>query len=265
MADGRASKLGQRGIDTEKLDVGKKGGAGTAVAVVMVVALLAAGAAFYFLEYVPLRARLASLEDDLADATATAGEVPGLREELTAAAAELERLRAERESLASRSEESATRAAELEEQSNALRTQLEAEIERGEILLRDDRGRLTVALADRVLFPSGQAELNEHGQRILRRVAESLRGMEDKIIQVGGHSDNVAIPEDSELPFDDNWQLSSARATEVVRFLQEECEIEGERLMAIGYNEFRPVASNRSPAGRRRNRRIDLVLAPREE
>ncbi len=263
MADGMARTKLQ---DTEKLDTGsKKGRGGSVLAAIMFLLLLAAAAGFYFFEYLPLTKRLASLEADLASARATADEVPGLREELAAANQELDRLRQEREALAARSDEAATRAAELEEQTNTLRSQLEEEIERGEILLRDDSGRLTVALADRVLFASGQAELNDQGKRILQRVADSLRAMEDKIIQVGGHSDNVAIPEGSDLPFDDNWQLSSARATEVVRFLQEECEIEGERLVAIGYNEYRPVASNRTPAGRRRNRRIDLVLAPREE
>ena len=275
MSDDTASAIGQRGIRTEQLDsrsLKKRGGGGAGVLLVLLLLVLAGVVVLYFVAYRPMEATLGEMKGKLTQAQAAADGAAALREELDGthaelaeAQTELERLRAESESLASASEEAAQRASQLEEQTDALRTQLEEEIARGEILLRDDRGRLTVALADRVLFASGQAELNERGQRILRRLADTLRGMEDKVIQVGGHSDNVAIPDDSELPFANNWELSSARATAVVRFLQEECEIEGERLVAIGYNEFRPVASNRSPAGRRRNRRIDLVLAPREE
>ena len=120
-----------------------------------------------------------------------------------------------------------------------------------------------VDLVDKLLFEQGQAEINETGKRVLVQVADTFRKLEDKIIQVGGHTDSVPISEKLVQIFPTNWELSTTRATNVVRFLQDECKLPGERLIAAGFSQYRPVSSNKTSSGRKRNRRIEVTLLPR--
>jgi chemotaxis protein MotB len=137
------------------------------------------------------------------------------------------------------------------------------EIRRGDILIQNENGELKVKLADQILFASGEAELSPRGQAVLRRVAETLASLEDHVIEVSGHTDALPLSDRIKERFATNWELSTARATHVVRFLEDECAIPGDRLAATGYSHFRPVADNASASGRRRNRRIELTLRPR--
>jgi len=93
-------------------------------------------------------------------------------------------------------------------------------------------------------------------------VGKILKSTTDKIIRVEGHTDNVPIHPRLQKQFPTNWELSTTRATNVVRFLQEEVGIEGLRLQAVGMAEYRPVASNATSAGRSQNRRIEIALLP---
>jgi chemotaxis protein MotB len=78
-----------------------------------------------------------------------------------------------------------------------------------------------------------------------------------------GHTDGTRIVSSTtQEKFPTNWELSTARATNVVRFLQEQGKVPGAELVAVGFAEFRPVASNASAEGRRKNRRIEIVLVP---
>src|SRR5690606_19606235 len=113
-----------------------------------------------------------------------------------------------------------------------------------------------------ILFDSGEAELNDGGKKVLAKVGETFAKMGDKIIQVGGHTDDVPISPKLHDRFPSNWELSTARATHVVRFLQDEGKIPGSRLLATGFSQYRPVASNASRGGRKKNRRIEVVLLP---
>lgn len=139
---------------------------------------------------------------------------------------------------------------------------LEKEIENGQIQITKLADRLSVSMVDKILFPSGKAEITEEGLEVLKRVGNVLKNTEGKIIRVEGHTDNVAIHPNLQEIFPTNWELSTTRATNVVRFLQEEIGIEGERLQAIGMSEYHPVASNNTSAGRGQNRRIEIVLLP---
>jgi len=122
-----------------------------------------------------------------------------------------------------------------------------------------------VDLIDKIVFDSGEAELNDAGKEVLRQVGETLAKVPDEILQVTGHTDNKPISRKLAERFPTNWELSVARATNVVRFLQEEVKIPGDRLVAAGMAEYRPVATNRTATGRRRNRRIEVRLLPRHE
>ena len=131
-------------------------------------------------------------------------------------------------------------------------------IKSGEVKVAVRDGRLVVELAEDVLFDSGQARLKKAGQKALSAVTQILKQVPDRKFQVAGHTDNIAI---RTRRFASNWELSTARAVNVVKFMQEQ-GMEPDRLSAAGYGEFSPVASNDTPEGRAENRRIEIVLQP---
>lgn len=137
---------------------------------------------------------------------------------------------------------------------------MKSEIEAGEIAITQLKGKLTVNLVDRILFDSGRAEVKTSGKKVLDRVGAVLKGAQDKQIVVEGHTDNVPIGGSLKEKFPSNWELSAARALNVVHYLQEKVGIGPERLAAIGYGEYRPVAPNDAEASRQKNRRIEIVL-----
>ncbi len=224
-----------------------------------------AGALFYYLVHQPLaadasrtRSEVQTLERELGAAQA---RLERAEAERAAAVAEAERLRGEHGQLARAVEERETQIAELEAAQRTLQEQLGAEIASGDVHITGGGGELSVGLADQILFPPGEAALSDRGKTLLRRVAESLAELDQRVIQVGGHTDAMPPSRQLQERFPSNWELSTARATNVVRFLTEECGIPGERLVASGFSQYRPASSNRSAAGRRRNRRIELTLA----
>jgi chemotaxis protein MotB len=157
------------------------------------------------------------------------------------------------------------KSAELQAVSKAqeeLERKLQSEIKKGEVLVSAINGQLTVDVSDKILFESGEAVLNDRGRQVLQSVGETLIKLDDKILQVGGHTDSMPISGKLTETFPSNWELSATRATNVVRFLQDEVKIPGERLMAAGFSQYRPASSNATPAGRHKNRRIEIALLP---
>jgi len=136
------------------------------------------------------------------------------------------------------------------------------EIDQGQIKITQLADRLSVSMVDKILFPSGEAEITPEGLEILDRVGTILEKAEDKTIRVEGHTDNVPIHPNLQKKFPTNWELSVARATNVVRFLQDKVGIDGKRLQVIGMSEYSPVASNTTADGRSQNRRIEISLLP---
>jgi chemotaxis protein MotB len=154
--------------------------------------------------------------------------------------------------------------AELRRTKDRLSTQLEQEIAAGNVWIQQRGNDLVVDVADKILFPKGEAEMSDRGRAVLAQVAETLAPLDSYRVQVGGHTDDMPIKSASVRErYPTNWELSAARATHVVRFLQEDGKIAGDRLLATGFAEFRPTASNKTPAGRQRNRRIEIVLLPK--
>lgn len=141
---------------------------------------------------------------------------------------------------------------------------MQAEIAQGQIQITRLADRLSVSMVDRILFPSGEADITPAGLRILQRVGNVLKTTEGKIIRVEGHTDNVGISERLQGTFPTNWELSTARASNVVRFLQDSVGIDPTRLQAVGLSEYHPVASNTTVKGRSQNRRIEIALLPVE-
>ena len=129
----------------------------------------------------------------------------------------------------------------------------------GTLAVEVRKGKMLVKLGDTILFDPGQATLKSDGQRALRQVAQALKEIPDRDFLVAGHTDNRPIKNS---PFASNWDLSTARAVTVVRFLQGE-GVDPRRLAAAGYSEFDALADNDTPDSRALNRRIEVVVMPR--
>ena len=148
---------------------------------------------------------------------------------------------------------------ERQKQYDALVQGLAKEVEKGQLQVRQYQNMLSVDLAEQIFFDSGKAALKAGGKDVLKTVADALKGYENKIIRVVGHTDNVKLAKSLQATFPTNWELSVARATNVVRFLQD-AGIPPERMIPSGRGEYEPVAPNDTPEGRRTNRRIEIML-----
>jgi chemotaxis protein MotB len=180
------------------------------------------------------------------------GELEQLAAQNEAEVARLQKVTAEKEQEIAR----------LKNTYDSLVRDLKKEIEAGEIKVTQFRDLLTVNLVEKILFDSGRAEIKPRGLEILQRVGDILKGVEDKVVRIEGHTDNVPIGSALRARFPTNWELSTARATVVARFLQDKVGLEPTRLSATGYGEHQPVASNETEEGRSQNRRIEIILAP---
>jgi chemotaxis protein MotB len=202
---------------------------------------------------------LASLRTRAAEAEAKEKDVAG---RLEAAENEKVALAAAKEELSKNVLLKDEELQKLKATQDQLQEKLKVELKSGDVSLTNDGGRLRVGLVDKVLFNSGEATINKRGENVLMRVGSILKDINDRQIQVSGHTDKEPIGDKRAAQFATNWELSVIRATNVVRFLQEKASVPGERLAAAGYGEFHPVASNKSSTGRARNRRIEILLTP---
>ena len=141
---------------------------------------------------------------------------------------------------------------------------MKSEIQQGSIRITQLQDKLTVSLVDKIVFNSGEAEINEQGKQVLKRVANILKKVKGKQIRIEGHTDNIPIGGALKEKFPSNWELSTARATTVARYLQETGEIDPIYLYAAGYGPYRPIADNSASEGRSKNRRIEIALVPME-
>lgn len=224
----------------------------TFLMLVLLLAALAAGGYFYLQHQHELE-KSALLEDKINELEYRANS---LQEKNQALAKELE------EEIAKISQEKEQEISNMEEAQNQLLEELKSEIEQKEIQITQLADRLSVRMADTILFPSGKAELTDAGLKVLERVGNIINDLEDKMIRVEGHTDNIPIHPRLQAEFPSNWELSTARATNVVRFLQEKVGLPPERLEAVGMAEFHPIATNETRQGRRQNRRIEVALVP---
>jgi len=226
---------------------------------VVLVLLLAAAAAFYFLVHEPLQQRLVAAEERI---DAAQREANSLRTRI----ADLEAIRGELE----RTSEDLKEAVEAKEKELlALRSTqdelvegLQKEIADRTVEIERFRDQIRVQMVDEILFDSGEAELKPAGLEVLKRVAAILKKTENRRIEVQGHTDNVPIVGALARRFPTNWELSAARATNVARFLQDKGGLDPALLTAAAYAEFQPRDTNDTEQGRRRNRRIEILLGP---
>ena len=213
----------------------------------------------------------ANLDQERQRLKAEAEDKARLQQEQSQLSASLEeerqRLKAEAEDKARLEQE---RAAKEEEIRRLTRTQeelsrsLQDEIAKGNITIQQVRDRLTINMVDRVLFDSGRAQIKPAGLKVLKQVSDVLNKITDKQIRIEGHTDNVPISTKLQDRFKTNWELSTARATTVVRFLIDQGGVQPQTLSAVGYADTHPIAANDSEQGRTSNRRIEIVLYPKD-
>lgn len=194
-------------------------------------------------------------------------ELTNARDELLARVSNLEGRRAELEArldaqIASLSKEKQQELDRLRATYDTLVTDLKSEIDQGQITITKMADRLSVSMVDRILFSSGEADITAEGIKVLDRVGNVLKNTQNKVVRVEGHTDNVPISSRLAGKFPSNWELSTARATNVVRLLQDKVGIDPARLEAVGLAEFHPVSTNKTPVGRSQNRRIEIALLP---
>ncbi len=174
--------------------------------------------------------------------------------ELEAALSEKSRSLAECLDLAQQQKQTVS---ELENQAKELEDKLQKEIAEGNLRIKRFKDRIVINIDDKILFPSGSAQLRREVKKTLDTVADMLVRNKGSRVLIEGHTDNVPIKTPR---FPDNWELSSARALSVLRHLLETKHLEPARFGAAGYGEYRPVAPNDTAANRQLNRRVDIVL-----
>ncbi|RPH79446.1 MAG: hypothetical protein EHM80_07860 [Nitrospiraceae bacterium] len=221
-----------------------------------------------------VRRQITDLEQRLSSGTASSQEeIARLRKQVSEIEANAARIAKEREQLLQEQSHLAAtleqeRLAKEEEIKRLTRTQeelsksLQDEISKGNITIQQVRDRLTINMVDRVLFDSGQAQVKPAGVKVLKQVSDILKTVTDKQIRIEGHTDNVPISSKLQDRFKTNWELSTARATTVVRYLINQGSVDPRYLSAVGYADTQPRTSNDSEEGRASNRRIEIVLYP---
>lgn len=248
---------------------------GSVLAALGLLVALLIGALYYF-AYAPQRValdearRVAAAASEEADAAARevrerAAAAAALRERIDDLEGMLEELRQTSSGLEAQVRARESELAAMRSTQEELANVLQMEIANGQIQIARLRDSLRVDLVNEILFDSGEAELRPAGIEVLTRVGEVLRGVADRQIVVQGHTDYVTIGGRLAQRYATNWELSSARAVNVVRFLQEQVGVDPTRLAATGFSEYRPRADNNTEEGRRLNRRIEILLTPLPE
>jgi chemotaxis protein MotB len=120
-------------------------------------------------------------------------------------------------------------------------------------------GKVYVSLSENLLFPSGSAVVNPQGKEALSKLADVLNVNPDISVDIEGHTDSIPIRK----RYEDNWDLSTARATSIVRILVNDYKVDPVRVIASGHSEYDPVDSNSTEEGRARNRRTEIILSPK--
>lgn len=129
-----------------------------------------------------------------------------------------------------------------------------------ELTVREEGGKVYVAMSDKLLFESGKAIVNEQGKVALGKLADVLNRQTDIDVYIEGHTDSIPI---KTAVYQDNWDLSVIRATSVVRILTETYNVNPLQIQPSGRGEYKPLDTNTTPEGRARNRRTEIIMAPK--
>lgn len=220
--------------------------------------------------------KLASTESELAsekaqhkkDVEARDGRIDVLSKKLTSLGQDVSRLENERGTLGGELEQAQKRMEELRKaqaqaeqraaQFRKLVTQFKSLTDSGKLQVEIRENRMIVRLGDKILFDPGRTDLKSEGKDALSQVSTVLKEIPNRNFQVAGHTDTTPI---KSARFRSNWDLSTARAVEVVNFMIS-TGMDPKRLSAAGYADQSPVAPNDTPENKAKNRRIEITLVP---
>ena len=205
-------------------------------------------------DFSKLRSQNDQLEEEMQELEARLRHVAQLKEEL-------EQVRADREAqvakLAKVKREVQTVGQEIDRITRALEEKFGKSL-----VVTQHQDRLVLTMLGQVLFESGKSQLTPLGLDIMKQVGEVLATLPNKNIQVEGHTDNNPIYGRLQHQYPTNWELSTARATTVLRYLIEQTGMNPKDFGATGYADTRPAVPNDTEEGRAQNRRVEIVLYP---
>jgi len=234
----------------------------TTILASVLIVILAGGGYLFTKKYQPMQK---VHEKILAKNAELERQVTDLDKELNSQVANLgKQLEMKKEEIAKAKKEKEEEIARVKTVKDSLIRNMKKEINSNQIQITQLADKLKVSIVDKILFPSGKANITDEGLEVLQRVGTILNKMEGKVIRVEGHTDNVPIRGKLASRFPSNWELSTARATNVVRFLQDQVGVDPARLEAVGLGEYSPVASNDTKEGKAQNRRIEIMLLPKK-
>lgn len=129
-----------------------------------------------------------------------------------------------------------------------------------DIQIKVEKGAVFVSISDKFLFKSGSYRLNSSAMNVISKVAKILEAKPDFEVMIEGHTDNVSYRKGD---LEDNWDLSTKRATSIVRVLQNDFKIDPARMTAAGRAEYVPISENKTAEGRAANRRTRIIILPK--
>ncbi|MHC4138738.1 MAG: OmpA/MotB family protein [Planctomycetota bacterium] len=190
-------------------------------------------------------------------------ELKGLREEKVLMTQRIEELQSERDDLDSRYAVSESERARLIQERNKLenaRRSMEGRLRGTGVSVKIKEGHISVVLPSSVLFNSGQTKLKKDAKNSLAKVCSVLKkDFPNETIRIEGHTDSDPIKR-TKLVYKSNWELSAARAATVLHYLTDNCHLDPKKLYLSGFGEYQPVASNKNKSGKKKNRRVEIVV-----
>jgi chemotaxis protein MotB len=150
----------------------------------------------------------------------------------------------------------------MQETYEALLSGLKEQLDSKEASIEAYREKLKVTFVDRILFGFSQVRISGKGKAALDRLAQALSNVPEGRISIIGHADNVPVASKFKFRFPSNWELSSARAGAVARYLLNRAALDPTRIEVIGLSRYHPVADNDTQAGRAKNRRVEIIITP---
>ncbi len=190
-------------------------------------------------------------------------ELKGLREEKVLMSQRIDELQREKDDLGSRYAVSESERARLIQERNKLenaRRSMEQRLRGTGVSVKIKEGHISVVLPSSVLFNSGQTKLKKAATSSLAKVCSVLKkDFPNETIRIEGHTDSDPIKR-TKLVYKSNWELSAARAATVLHYLTDSCHLDPKKLYLSGFGEYQPVASNKSKSGKKKNRRVEIVV-----
>ena len=190
-------------------------------------------------------------------------ELTSLREEKVLMTQRIDELQSEDDDLNNKYSISEDEKARLLEERNRLenaRRSMEARLRGTGVSVKIKEGHISVVLPSSVLFNSGQTKLKKAAKNSLSKVCDVLKkDFPNETIRIEGHTDSDPIKRTKQV-YKSNWELSASRAATVLHYLTDNCHLDSKKLYLAGFGKYQPVASNKNKSGKKKNRRVEIVV-----